>query len=286
MIAKKTVLIQLLALCLLCCAQKTAAEELRLHFINAGEGDSILIEAGEKEKKWALIDTGNLITGHNVARYLVRTGVSRLDYLILTHPDMDHTGGAFLVAQMFEVSAIFDNGDDIQKMSGKSDYFRWYHDLVRTSKSYKVLKRGDILPLANAKLEILWPDPKPPADSWNANSLVIMVKYGGFSALLAGDLNFEGEKRMMEKYNLPKVNVLKAGHHGARDASSSEMLRQVAPEVVIISVNSGNVRGYPSEATVSRIEKTGAKIYRTDMDGNILAEVEKDGPYHITTSHK
>jgi len=266
MIARKPVVILSLALCLLCGAQYGAAEELGLHFINAGEGDSILIEAGGKEKKWALIDTGNLITGHNVAQYLVRAGVSRLDYLILTHPDMDHTGGAFLVAQMFEVDAIFDNGDDIQKMSGRSDYFRWYHDLVRGDRSYKVLKRGDVLTLADARLEILWPDPAVMADLWNTNSLVIMVRYGGFLALLAGDLNFDGEKRMVAKCNIPKVNVLKAGHHGAGDASSSEMLRQVAPEVVIISVDPGNVRGYPSQATMSRMEKTGA--------------------YHITTSHQ
>jgi len=251
------------------------SQPLKIHFLDVGEGDSILIET--PNGKTVLVDTGNLITGLDVVRYLEKNNIYKLDHLIFTHPHLDHIGGAFSILQMLDVKNIYDNGEDLSKGHGLEDVYSWYSDLVRNSNKYSILEAEDSLSLDEVKLKILWPDKPFISSNFNVNSLVIMVKYRAFSCLLAGDLTSLAEAELLKKKNLLEAGILKVGHHGASDASSNDFLKEVSPKIAVISVDRDNFRGYPSLRVLTRLEEVGAKVYRTDKDGNIVIQVEDDG---------
>ncbi len=248
---------------------------LKIHFLDVGEGDSVLVEAPNGET--VLIDAGNFITGLDVVKYLEKNNIYELDYLVFTHPHLDHIGGAFFVSQMLKVKNIYDNGENLNKIIESQDIYRWYYDLVRRSNKYSVLGAGDSLFLGSVELGILWP-PRPLVFyDFNVNSLVIMVKYRDFRCLLAGDLTIPAEVELLKKKSLLKADILKVGHHGASDASSNDFLEEVSPKIAVISLDKDNIRGYPNSEVLMRLEKIGAKIYRTDKDGNVIVQIESDG---------
>jgi competence protein ComEC len=255
--------------------------DLKIHFIDVGEGDSVLIEAPDGEA--ALVDAGNLISGYRVLEYLKKRNIQILDYLIFTHPHPDHIGGAFFVLQMIDVESIYDNGQDLTDIAKSIDMYRWYEELVRSSSNYKVLKAEDNLLLGDITLSVLWPPQPPIFSDFNANSLVMVLKYGKFRCLLTGDLTSVSERKLLEQGIDLKADVLKVGHHGAKDASCQEFLRSVSPRMAIISVNAANIRGYPSGEVVDRLNKGGIELYRTDRDGDVTLSVYqlKDDEYEI-----
>ncbi|HDY68939.1 MAG TPA: MBL fold metallo-hydrolase [Candidatus Scalindua sp.] len=242
----------------------------RIHFINVGEGDSILLEI---EGKSALIDTGNLISGPRLVKYLKGKGIEKLNYLILTHPHPDHIGGVFFILPALKVEKIYDNGQELDGVRKTCAIYRWYEDLVRKRKNYAVLISGDSLTLGSLTLEVLWPPRAPTSSDFNVFSLVIMVKGGGFSCLLTGDLTAPGERELLIREVNLKADVLKVGHHGAEDATSQEFLEAVSPGIAVISVDKDNFWGYPSARALERLKKAGVKVYRTDREGDIVLSI-------------
>jgi competence protein ComEC len=246
-------------------------QDLKIHFIDVGEGDSIFIQAPDGEN--ALVDAGNLISGYRVIEYLKENGIQNLDYLIFTHPHVDHIGGAFFVLQMLDVESVYDNGEDLTEVAKYSDISRWYEELVRGGKNYKALKAGESILLGKATLSVLWP-PQPPAFSdFNANSLVIMLEYGNFRCLLTGDLIIPGERKLLEQGTDLKADVLKVGHHGNTDASSEEFLVEVSPRIAIISASAEETLGQAAEEVLEKFKDIGAEVYRTDRDGDIVLSI-------------
>ena len=244
-----------------------------------GDGDAIFIQSPSQEN--CLIDTGNLITGFKVTKYLEQQGIDSLDHLIFTHSHLDHIGGAFFVLQMFDVKNVYDNGECLSESVDLQDIHSLYRVLLRTGGSYRSLNEGDAITLGAVKLNVLWP-PKEFSDSGiNANSIIIMVEYEGFSCLLTGDLINSVEKLLIEKEIILKADVLKVGHHGAADANSEEFLNKVSPGIAIISVGEENTRGYPSGDVIERINKSKIKLYRTDKDGDVLLNIYKEKPFNI-----
>ena len=257
------------------------ASSLRIHFLDVGEGDSILIQTSKD--KTILVDAGNLITGFKVVEYLKKNNIHNLDYLIFTHSHLDHIGGAFFVVQMMEVKKVYDNGDDIAGLVQSQDVYRWYEQLVRKSSKYSVAKAEDTFLFDEVILKVLWPYHPFIFSNFNSNSLVIMIEHKSFRCLLAGDLTVEGEKGLLKKIGDLKADVLKVGHHGNDDATSQDFLRKVSPALAIISVNKDNIRGYPSEKVLQKMRNSKIKVYRTDKDGSIVITVEDDGSYSIET---
>ncbi|MDP2939836.1 MAG: MBL fold metallo-hydrolase [Candidatus Omnitrophota bacterium] len=250
---------------------------LKIHFLDVGEGDSVFIET--QEGKTVLVDGGNLISGFEVVKFLKKKNIQSLDYLIFTHPDLDHIGGAFFILQLLNAKNIYDNGEKLIKENKFSDVYRWYDKLVRQNKNYRMLKADDMLSFDGVVLNVLWP-PKPlPFSDFNANSIVIMLEYKEFHCLLTGDLTAEVERKLLEQEINLKADVLKIGHHGANDANCEEFIKSVAPKIAILSVDSENFRGYPAQESIERFEKAGASLYRTDKDKNIVLSIcqNKDG---------
>ncbi len=242
----------------------------RIHFINVGEGDSILLEI---EGKSALVDTGNLISGPRLVKYLKEKGIEKLDYLILTHPHPDHIGGVFFILPALKVERIYDNGQDLDGARKTYAIYRWYEDLVRKRKDYAVLISGDSLNLGSLTLEVLWPPGVPTSSDFTAFALLIMVKGGGCSCLLTGDLSAAGERELLKREVNLKADVLKVVHHGAEDATSEEFLEAVSPGIAVISVDKDNFWGYPSARVLERLKKAGVKVYRTDREGDIVLSI-------------
>ena len=262
-------------------AFSSQTQNLRIHFLDVGEGDSILIQT--PKGKAVLVDTGNLITGFKVVKYLQKNGIQDLDYLILTHPHLDHIGGTFFILQMINVKKIYDNGQDLNQLIELFDVYRWYEQLVRENDSYRVLKSGDKFLVDGVKFKVIWPPYPFVFSDFNTNSLVIMVEYKKFRCLLSGDLTELGENELLKSGIDIKADILKVAHHGSKDASSKGFLKAVSPNISIISVNKDNIRGYPSEEILRRLKDLGVKIYRTNLNGDIIITVEESGRYSIET---
>jgi len=261
---------------------------LKLHFIDCKEGDATLIEWEGGQREFILVDTGNPVTGHSVLEYLRKTGVRRLEAVVITHPHMDHAGGLFQIAQSVNTIALYDNGEDLDNFPGRNNNHRWYKEFLASRPQSASLKAGDSLSLGGeVKLKVLWPPENGFDHKYaNARSLVIMVEHGKFRALLAGDLIIPAEQALAGSEASLKAHVLKAGHHGADDTGSGMFLARVSPEVVVVSVNAGNVRGYPDRDVIMRMERNGARVYRTDENGTILLKADASGEYEVITSRQ
>jgi beta-lactamase superfamily II metal-dependent hydrolase len=256
-------------------ATVSASENLVAHFLDVGQGDSILLQFNNKN---VLIDGGTQEMGPRVESYLRSHGVSSLDLVVATHPHSDHIGGLLTVIKDFPVEQILD--------SGQVHTTPTFEDLLnvidKKNIPYNVAERGQTIDLdPSLKIEVLSPT-STPFDNLNENSIVLKVTYNKVSFLLMGDAGFEAEDSIMAAgYDL-KSTVLKVGHHGSSSSTGTSFLSKVKPKVDIIEVGAGNDYGHPTQATLSALQNTGSKVYRTDLDGNIV--VTTDGQtYSVST---
>ncbi len=240
------------------------ASVLEIYFIDVGEGESIYIETPDGSR--ILVDTGNLITGYRVYRFLKRKDVNKLDLLIITHPHPDHMGGSFWLLQALKVKKRCDNGQPLGKYI-EQDIYKWYEELFRRG-NYCTLKRGDKLNFGEVSFYIL--NPGSYYENWNSNSLVIKIVYRDTSILLMGDATKSTERELIKIYGeFLKSDLLKIGHHGAEDATSIEFIDLVAPKYAVISIDKDNSKGYPSPNTINLLNRKGIKVYKTYEEGTI-----------------
>ncbi|HLD82343.1 MAG TPA: ComEC/Rec2 family competence protein [Candidatus Omnitrophota bacterium] len=259
-------------LCKAACLSQEAL--LKIHFIDIGEGDSILIQHKDRN---VLIDTGNILSGYKLVDYLKNNKVSVIDHLIITHPDLDHLSGVFFVLPKLKVENLYDNGCNLGSLD--NPMLNWYTLIFRRRENYRVLKEGDALKLDDCLLKVLWPQDRISEGSFNHNSLVMRLDYKNFSCLFTADLDKAAEVELLNKKIDLKVDLLKVGHHGAADATSEEFLNKVSPQVAIISVDKNNPRGYPAESVLGLFRQRGIKAFRTDMNGSILITVDEEAGY-------
>jgi competence protein ComEC len=254
-------------LILLLCSLGAGAEDLKVFFLDVGEGDAVYMEAPGGKR--LLVDTGNPITGHRVVEFLSKRGVSSLDVLITTHPDLDHIGGVFHVLQSIGADLRYDNGQLLDR-GDCDDLYRWYADIFRKG-GYRALETGDRIAVGPVIIDVLSSFDAGVSD-WNTNSLVMMVTYGKTSILLAGDATLATERALLKRGARLKADVIKVGHHGAGDASSERFIEAVSPGYAVISVNRNNIRGYPDDKVVSGLKEKGIEVFFTYRDGDIVFE--------------
>ena len=248
----------------------SGAEEARLVALDVGEGQAILIQRGEHG---ILVDTGHVGKARLVLDRLASLGVRQLDYLILTHLHPDHASGYFRLREAWPNTPVLFNGHPISGLV-QPDVTRWVYEALITDPLLGVIGAGEKIQWRGVQLEVLWPDGFENRNL-NRHSLVIRLDYQEHTALIMGDAGKLAERVLMERPNkLPSnVDVLVVGHHGASDVADESFLRRLNPRLAIISVNAGNLRGYPDPALLQRLADLGISLRRTDVDGEIIVNL-------------
>jgi competence protein ComEC len=249
------------------------APPLRATFLDVGQGDSCVLETASG--KVCVIDTGGKLqsSGDDMGRrvvvpYLRSRGVGQIDVLILTHPDIDHIGGAEAVLRQFPVA----------------------HLLLNTAQANTALEplkkiaqeRGTTLHYAQpgqwidlhggTELHLLAPSPALKAEKDNNQSIAVRIVQGKTRLLLTGDAEAEEERDMLKRGMPLQANLLKVGHHGSHTSTIPEFLRAVHPQVAILSAGKGNPFGHPHAEIVERLQKERIEIFRTDQQGAITCD--------------
>lgn len=236
-------------------------EDLQVHFIDVGQGDSILIQTPENKEN-ILIDAGPKEAGNRVVSYLKDHGVDKIHLLIATHPHEDHIGGLLEVLEHFPVQQVIDSG----KRHNSNTYKKYLRIIAAKKIPFSIAKIESINLSKGIEVRILGPI-RHDYEDLNNYSVVTKLVYGKTSFLFTGDMEKEAE-RDIAKEDL-QASILKVGHHGSRSSTSAQFLRRVKPEVAVISLGKDNDYGHPHEITLKKLSKVGVKVYRTDINGTI-----------------
>ena len=239
-----------------------SSKEMKVHFMDVGQGDSILIQS--PNGKNMLIDGGTKASGTKVVNFIKSQGITTLDYVVATHPDEDHIGGLISVLESsLKIGTFIDSG----KVHNTNTYYKMLSLVDSRNLNFKVLTEGETIPLdGNLTLQLLHVGTN--ASETNDASIVMKLTYKNISFLLTGDADTGIEADLMSKYNV-KSTILKAGHHGSNTSSSTAFINAVKPEATILSYGKDNSYGHPNQEVVNRLNSNNSKIYSTAQSGNI-----------------
>ena len=246
-----------------------------IYYLDVSQGDSSLIR---NKNEAILIDTGGSISfkedewkkkkeyhiTDSTITFLKSIGVSKIDYLILTHGDADHMGEAINLVNNFKVEKVIFNCESYNDLE---------KELIKVLDKKKIKYYSCIkeLNIDNNKLYFLQ---TKEYDNENDNSNVIYTELNGYKFMFMGDASSTTEKEILNKYNLPYIDVLKVGHHGSKTSSSKELINEIKPNYSIISVGKNNRYGHPNKEVLDNLEDS--KIYRTDQDGSIIFKIKNN----------
>ena len=257
---------------------------VRVHFLDVGQGDAIAIRT--PRDRWFLIDTGPPSRGeggvHTVVRDLRRLGVRRIEALVLTHPDLDHIGGAVEVLGTFDVGVVLDPA----MPSGREAYLDVLAEASVRGVEWRRAVNGERWTADGVTFTVLAPGEEILSTDTEANtsSVVLLASFGDFDLLLTGDAPREVERAVLSDIQqlTSSLEVLKVGHHGSSTSTDPALLDGLAPEVAVISLGRYNRYGHPDEAVVSRLESRDVTVYRTDQHGALTVLARANGLYLVS----
>jgi competence protein ComEC len=241
---------------------------LRVSAIDVGQGDAFLCRT--PLEKTILIDCGPALPGYDsgtrhVCPFLARQNITKLDFVIVTHGHLDHTGGLASLAKNIPIDSLYAT----PRLCGT---------LARQLERRVIpLAEGTVLSIdSSIRCWVLSPSAAEVdvADSTGNNSSVVLkVQFGNSSFLFAGDAGIGAEERLVRRYQtFLRADVLKVGHHGSATSTSPDFLALVRPSIAIVSVGRHNGFDHPAPETIARIREGGATLLRTDERGAILME--------------
>lgn len=245
---------------------------LRVTFIDVGQGDAILVQlpdgatilvdAGPASEDWSAGEA-------RVVPFLRREGIGRLTYAVVTHGDQDHAGGMPAVLSEIPATILLEPGVASDSVG--------YRETLALPIPVRHPIAGEVWRLGAVTMEVLGPPAKrltSPHSETNANSIVLMIRYGETAILLTGDAEPETEQWLLERGVDLRANVLKVAHHGSGRSSTAPFLAAVQPAIAVAQTGP-NTYGHPNAKVLERLEEVGAAIYRTDRHGDVT--VESDG---------
>ncbi len=250
--------------------QKSGNEQdskLEVHFLDVGQGDSTLIAC---DGKYMLIDAGENSEGQEVADYLAYQKIEKLDYIICTHGDSDHSGGLDVVLASVKCENMIISAED----KTTATYLEVLEAVEKEGCKVISPKVGTEYTLGGAKFTIY--SPAMDYEDSNENSIVIRLVHGKNSFLFTGDAGELAEKHMVRNDINLKSDVYKAGHHGSSTSSSEEFVNKVKPTYAIISCGEDNSYGHPHAEVLNRFRAMGVQVFRTDEQGTIVARSDKE----------
>lgn len=230
---------------------------LHVYYIDVGQADSVLIV---NQNQSALIDAGNNEDGENVVNFIKSKGITKLDYVIGTHPHEDHIGGLDNVINNIDIDKIY--------LPNIQTNTKTYEDVLqaiqRKNQKINSFNKGDKFTIGNANLEVMT-DSILDKNNLNLSSNIIRMEFNGTSFLFTGDAEEENEKTI----KWPQTDILKVGHHGSTTSTSQNFLNQLKPKYAIISVGKDNEYGHPNKEILQKLNNIGTEIFRTDESGTI-----------------
>ncbi len=239
--------------------------------IDVGQGDSFLIKLSHNRGN-ILVDTGGQfdkdgtsnISDRKVIPFLKAMGVKKIQFLVLSHGDFDHMGEAVNLVNNFKVEKIIFNCGEYNDLE---------KDLIKVLDKKKIKYYSCIkeLNIDNSKLYFLQ---TKEYDNENDNSNVIYMEINNYKFMFMGDASTTTEKEILNKYNLPDIDVLKVGHHGSKTSSGKEFINEINPKYSIISVGKNNRYGHPNKEVLNNLKNS--NVYRTDEDGSIMFKIKNN----------
>lgn len=258
-------------------------ERLEIHMIDVGQGDGIALRT--PRGKWILVDAGPASPSYDagekrVVPYLMRKGVRSIDALIITHPDLDHFGGARAVIQALRVQKVYEPGVPVAKALFDSLLVA----AARRGTEWDHVRSGTRVVIDDVALEFLYPDSISLDASEAANdfSAVFRLRFGRFSALFLGDVSTSVEERLVRRYGDGlDIDLLKVAHHGSGSSTGAELLTQSTPIVALVPVGRRNRYRHPNPGVIERLEAAGARVLRTDIQGSISLQIARNGAISV-----
>ena len=237
-----------------------------------GEADCHLIKY-PYNKNTILIDTGKneYKIKNEVIPYLKSIGIKKIDYLIITHGDLDHIGGSITLINNFQVkNVILNKGTftDIEK------------ELIKNLNKKKIPYQINInkINLSNHTIYLL---NNTKYNNENDNSIITYFTYQKYKFLYMGDASITTEDNLLENYNLNNISILKVGHHGSNTSSSKDFISQINPSISLISVGENNIYHHPNKEVINNLSKS--RIYRTDINNMVKLTINSKGILKVTT---
>lgn len=257
--------------------------QVDITFLDIGQGDATFIEFPDGQQMLidCAIDGRVLEALGRVMDFYDKS----IDYVVVTHPDLDHYGGCQDVFERFEVKHVWYTGVD---KSYDQQWKAWWYAVKDEGVAYKEINKEEVIEIADTRLHILYPDhglvddPRIPGSNkeTNANntSIVMRLDYGESSVLFPGDVEEEVEEYLLSTYedDILDVDILKLGHHGSDSSSILEFIETTSPEHAIASCGFENKFGHPSRRVLKRLERIDSEIWRTDLQGDVSLILKKD----------
>ncbi|MFZ0888125.1 MAG: DNA internalization-related competence protein ComEC/Rec2, partial [Candidatus Binataceae bacterium] len=251
--------------------------DLRVTFLSVGEGDAAVVEF--PGSRVMLIDGGGDFVGdfdpgeQIVAPYLWSRKIMHVDYLVLSHPELDHFGGFQYVASNFSPSEFWTS----TASSPDSKYLELLATLARTRTRLRLVN-SSMAPLRIGGVDIRCLGPAPgEVNNRNNGSVVLKLGFGPASMLFTGDIEAAGEHLLLSRGADLRATVLKVPHHGSRTSSIEPFIEAVRPETVVISCGYMNRFGFPAPEVAERYREAGARVLRTDLDGAVIVDARAGG---------
>ena len=240
--------------------------ELSVHYIDVGQGAATLVLC---DGEAMLIDGGRDEKGTLIQMYLKKQGVTKLKYVIGSHPDGDHVGGLDVAIYKFEPEVIL--------LSNKDSDANTYRDVLDMADAIGVPvahpEPGDVFPLGSAEFTVAGPIKE--YEGSNNNSLVILLTHGEKRFLFCGDAEKSAEKDLVDAGVDLDADVYLTGHHGSASSTTRTFLEAMSPKYAVISCGEGNPYGHPHAEVLDLLRESGCKVFRTDEQGSVI--VTSDG---------
>lgn len=240
-----------------------APVKMTVSFIDVGQGDSILVQFPNGSNM--LVDAGDPNHGETVVKYLRSLNISKVDILVATHCHTDHIGGMPDVLAGFIIGKAWEPGYD----DGSEPRKQFLQNLNDRGIPYGIPKAGFTQKIGTARIDMLAPVKMLSGTERDANnnSLVLRVSYGNVSFLLMGDMELE---QCATVASFPKSTVLKVAHHGSQNGTSAKFVKEVSPQIAVISVAAKNDYGYPHSATLAVLNDAKSALFMTSTNGTIV----------------
>lgn len=259
------VIMLLLALIFAGCAKSVSPElktnaraashgQMEVHFIDVGQADCTLIITGEHAM---LIDAGNNEDSERITSYLREQNITKLDFVIGTHPDADHIGSLDTVIAIFEIGEVI--------LPDNTHTTKTFEDVLTVIENKELeitlASPGDTYELGSAEFTMIAPN-KNYGDDLNNWSAGLKIVFGSTSFLFTGDAGYDAEQDILENGMDIKSDVFQAGHHGSNTSNSEAFIETADPDYTVISCGKDNSYGHPSPEVLQIFQKHGIRIKR------------------------